>query len=40
MKFMNTMQQIGATDKNYLDAVMNLMKEAENQVHFLQKKKN
>ena len=28
-EFMNTMQQIGATDKNYLDAVMNLMKEAE-----------
>ena len=28
-EFMKTMQQIGATDKNYLDAVMNLMKEAE-----------
>ena len=28
-EFMKTMQQIGATDKNYLDAVMNLMQQAE-----------
>jgi AhpD family alkylhydroperoxidase len=28
-EFMKTMQKIGATDKNYLDAVMNLMQQAE-----------